>query len=159
MNTKQRKAKHGHTRQVDGKVKYSRTYLAWRNMRNRCCMPTIPEYKHYGGRGIRVCDRWNGDNGFLLFLEDMGECPEGLTLDRIDVDGDYEPNNCRWISRTDNQRNQRRAKLITWNGQTKHFIEWAEELGINPDTLRSRVFRHGWSIERAMTENVKHVES
>jgi hypothetical protein len=119
-------------------------------------MPTLPEYKHYGGRGITVCDRWKGPDGFIHFLEDMGECPEGLTLDRIDVDGNYELSNCRWISRTDNQRNQRRAKLITWNGQTKHFIEWAEELGLNPDTLRSRVFRKKWPLERAMTEKVKH---
>lgn len=156
MNIKQRKAKHGHTRQVNGKTTYSKTYLAWRNMRNRCTMPALPEYKHYGGRGITYDPAWIDFNAFLA---DMGECPDMFTIDRIDVNGDYTKENCRWVSRTENQRNQRRAKMITWNGQTKHFIEWAAELGLNPDTLRSRVFRHNWPLERAMTEKTKNDKS
>lgn len=120
-------------------------------MRNRCNMPSLPEYKHYGGRGIKYAPEWEE---FSNFLEDMGECPQGLTLDRIDVNGNYCKENCRWVSRTENQRNQRRAKLITWNGQTKHYLEWAKELGINPDTLRSRLFRKNWPLERAMTEKI-----
>lgn len=152
--TKQRKAKHGHTRMVDGRTTYSRTYLCWRNMRNRCSMPSNKDFLHYGGRGIKVCDRWDGVGGFVNFLADMGECPDKFTLDRLDVNGNYEPSNCKWVSRVENQRNQRRAKTITWNGITKHFLDWAKELGLNPETLRARVFRHGWDLDRAMTEGV-----
>ena len=70
----------------------------YRGMLSRCYNPTNIWYKEYGGRGISVCDRWLGPEGFRNFTEDMGECPEGLSLDRIDVNGNYEPNNCRWAS-------------------------------------------------------------
>ncbi len=83
----------------------SRTYLSWRCMHKRCSDPTWHAFEHYGGRGIRVCDRWAD---FSAFLDDMGERPEGRTLDRIDTDGDYAPANCRWASHSEQVRNRRK---------------------------------------------------
>ncbi len=99
-----RNHKHGHAT----KHAESRTYVAWQSMRLRCTSPRRREWKYYGGRGITVCERWST---FENFLADMGECPDGLTLDRIDSDGDYEPGNCRWVSWAVQKRNRRSVKL------------------------------------------------
>ena len=88
--------------------KQTRAYTAWTRMRNRCNNPNTPDYPYYGGRGIRVCKRWDE---FLTFLADMGEPPIGQTLDRIDGDKNYEPSNCRWASRKVQSRNRAYCKL------------------------------------------------
>lgn len=87
--------------------KLSKTYISWRNMKQRCTDPGSTQFKWYGGRGITVCDAWINDYG--KFLADMGERPEGMTLDRIDPDGDYEPANCRWANSSDQRRNRSNA--------------------------------------------------
>jgi len=83
----------------------TRTFLSWVAMNSRCSNPNATHYQYYGGRGIAVCDRWRGD--FQAFLADMGERPEGRTLDRIDVDGNYEPSNCRWATPVEQAANKR----------------------------------------------------
>lgn len=97
------KQKHGHAKRSH-KNKGTRTYYSWLSMRNRCINKNLKAFKNYGGRGIKVCKRWDK---FENFLKDMGECPEDLTLDRIDVNGDYKPSNCRWTTVANQSRNRR----------------------------------------------------
>ncbi len=117
-------------------------------MRQRCSNPNNKWYHRYGGRGIKVCDRWleSAQN----FFDDMGHAPEGFELDRIDNDGNYEPLNCRWASRSQQMRNTGVNRRLTHGGQTLLMSEWAEILGVSLSTLKSRV-RIGWSDERVVT--------
>jgi hypothetical protein len=88
----------------------TRTYISWGSMKQRCANEKATGYKNYGGRGITVCERWLGKDGFVNFLEDMGERPEGLSIDRIYNDGNYEPSNCRWATKKEQENNKRRSK-------------------------------------------------
>lgn len=134
---------HGHTR---GR-KFTKTYTAWGNMHKRCADPTWHRYDRYGGRGIRVCERWrNFDN----FLADMGEAPHNTTLERSNNDGNYEPGNCVWTTRKKQARNRRSSKFIEYNGKRQTLAAWAEELGIQQSTLSWRI-RQGWTPERALS--------
>lgn len=124
-------------------------YAIWSSMKARCCNPRGTQYAYYGGRGIRVCDRWL--HSFKNFLSDMGRRPTPQhSIDRINNDGDYEPGNCRWATRKEQARNQRSNVRLTYNGQTLCLAEWAERLGIHRATLRSRL-KTGWPIEEAVS--------
>lgn len=123
-------------------------YRRWQAMKARCTQPRNKHYANYGGRGIRVCDRWM--NSFEAFAADMGSTfAEHLELDRIDVEGDYEPGNCRWADRVTQQRNRRNNVVITHGGQTLTVAEWAELTGLKPNTIVSRM-RRGWPAERLL---------
>lgn len=137
------KPTHGH---YIGK-KASRTYRIWRNMRNRCEREYHSAYPYYGGRGITVCERWKV---FANFLEDMGSVPDGLTLDRIDSNGNYEKGNCRWASVKQQMNNMKSNKTITHNGETHTVAEWAEKLGIKASRIYSRLDR-GHDAEKALS--------
>lgn len=124
-------------------------YKAWENMISRCENRNTPYYKHYGGRGIKVCPRWRGS--FAAFLEDMGPRPSPRhELDRFpDNDGDYEPGNCRWATRRQQLNNIRNNVRITVGGVTKTVNEWSEISGIHPATIKSRL-EVGRSPEQAV---------
>lgn len=133
----------------------TRLYRRYTQMLQRCYLPTAPNYKWYGGRGITVCKRWRdgddeGSTGFECFVKDMGEPPIGTWLEREDNEKGYGPDNCSWSAPKQQMRNTRRAKLITWNGQTMNTIEWAKVLGRSKDFVGKRL-RKGWSVERALS--------
>ena len=120
----------------------------WRQMRYRCSSPNAPEYKNYGGRGIKVCKRWDS---FENFFEDMG-VPEGrLTLDRIDNNGNYEPSNCQWTTYKIQLNNRRDSNNVTAFGRTQTVTQWAEEYNLPVTTLRNRLFRAKMAPEDALS--------
>ena len=125
-----------------------REYGLWNTIRGRCLNPNVKCYPRYGGRGIRVCERWV--DSFENFYLDMGPKPEGKSIDRIDNDGDYEPKNCRWATPSEQTLNSCRGLRITAFGKTMSSKEWAEESGIKPSIIRERL-ANGWSAEDAVS--------
>jgi hypothetical protein len=122
-------------------------YRSWRMMIRRCTETKKHNYDRYGGRGIKVCERWLT---FGNFVADMGQRPDGTTLDRRDNDGDYEPGNCRWATTQEQNANKCMNRLVTHNGETKALFEWAKQYGLRYETLRSRL-RIGWPFDIAVT--------
>jgi len=121
-------------------------------MKARCDNAAHVGFCYYGGRGIRYVDRWRR---FDAFLADMGACPEGLTLERKDVDGPYSPENCCWASRDQQMRNKRTNRYITFNGETLCIRDWAAKLGLSKVTLNYRL-RRGMPVERALQSKIYH---
>ena len=123
-------------------------------MKARCYNENNPGYPDYGGRGIKVCDQWLGENGFINFYDWAIESGfrEGLSIDRIDVNGDYSPDNCRWADVFTQNNNTRRNKNYTWNGETHSLSVWGriKPNGLGYETLRARL-RDGWSVEEAFS--------
>lgn len=127
------------------------TYNCWNAMRARCLVVSDANYASYGGRGIKVCEAWSL---FSQFLTDMGKKPSGMSLDRIDVDGDYEPGNCRWATPKQQVDNRRITQFLTISGETKPLSTWAAEFGLKPNTIRYRV-RSGWPMEKVLSPSKK----
>jgi hypothetical protein len=125
----------------------------WRAMKTRCSNANCENYKWYGGKGINVCDEWLTFYPFYLWAISNGY-KENLTIDRIDSNKDYCPENCRWVTEIEQKRNQSNNRPITFNGQTKLAIEWAEITGISEKTICARIDVLRWSVERALTEPV-----
>lgn len=126
-------------------------YEAWHGMRQRCTNPSHKQYADYGGRGINVCDEWDS---FAAFYADMGSRPSGKhTIERIDNSRGYYPDNCEWATRSQQLRNTRRNRLITFNGKTMCMADWAIELGLHYKTLQNRINR-GWTLERALARQL-----
>lgn len=124
-------------------------YRVWQQLRQRCQNPRDPSFANYGGRGIAVCERWSVS--FQAFIDDMGERPSPRhSIDRIDNDGPYAPQNCRWTEMRVQLRNRRTNNRLTFRGRTQTVTDWAAELGIAAPTLDARLAR-GWSVEKALT--------
>lgn len=123
------------------------TWICWDGILQLCKNTNHKSYSSFGGRGIRVCDRWLV---FENFLADMGERPKGMVLIRKDPNGHYEPGNCRWGLNTEKRRNTRRNRMIEFNGETRALAEWAERYGISRKLLGDRI-RMGWPMERAVS--------
>jgi hypothetical protein len=129
----------------------STEYRTWVNIKSRCYNTKNRSYPDYGGRGIRICDRWNDPtNGYNNFLEDMGRRPlECDSIDRVDVNGNYTPDNCRWATSEEQSRNKRNSRNITGLGRTQVLSAWAKECNIHPETLRDRL-DSGMTLEEAI---------
>lgn len=140
-----------HTTHGDGKHgdNRNRLYHIWADMKNRCNSPSNHAYQHYGARGISVCEEWNAYENFKVWALSNGY-EEDLTIDRIDVNGNYEPRNCRWITKQEQCYNKTNSRTITYQGETKTVSQWAFELGLPRTTLAHRL-DDGWSIEAALT--------
>lgn len=136
------KAIHGHSWPVR-----TRTYTIWKGMRNRCRGLKPADARIYRDRGIAVCARWNA---YAAFLEDMGEAPDGMSIDRIDNDKGYSPDNCRWATPLEQSNNSRVVRLVTVGERTQSISAWARELSVTPSALQHRLSR-GMPIEQAMT--------
>lgn len=131
------------------KMSKHRHYKRWWGMIDRCSNKKNPSYAHYGGRGIKVCERWLDINNYIADLPDGYF--EGAEIDRIDNNGDYEPGNVRWATTSENCDNRRTRHSIEFMGQAKSITAWAKDIGINEATLRDRLFTSNWSIEKAIT--------
>ena len=128
------------------------TYNVYQNMIARCYRKNHFKYPIYGARGITVCDRWR--ESFENFYMDMGEKPGNKSIDRIDNNGPYSAENCRWASLKEQQRNMRTNRLITHNGKTYCMAEWAERAGLTFKALEGRIYR-GWNIEKALSSPMR----
>ena len=126
----------------------SRTYRIWCHMKQRCFNPKTESYPLYGGRGITISSRWMD---FENFLEDMGECPPKHSIDRIDVNGDYERANCRWATNRQQASNRRSTLLLEFNGQRMNHQEWAEKLGFKYGTIIKKRLKWGWSVAETVS--------
>jgi hypothetical protein len=129
---------------------YSPTYHSWQHIKQRCSDPNFPNFKDYGGRGVSYCARWES---FENFLEDMGERPDGKTIDREDVDGNYTPDNCRWATSEEQARNKRNTVYLKVDGRVATIPEHCERLGLNGSTVRTRLSR-GWSVDTAFKKPI-----
>lgn len=134
---------HGHAR--DGAR--SSTYAIWSTMKARCMNPASADFQRYGGRGITVCARWA--ESFENFLQDMGERPEGKSLDRIDGNGNYEPSNCRWATNKEQARNHSLNRIVTVDGESKCVAEWSDLSGVKRAAIYRRL-ASGWEPSRAV---------
>lgn len=143
--------------EVNGHYKHgkrnTRLFRIWSNMKSRCYNSNFPDYKNYGMRGISICDEWINDfMSFHTWAIDNGY-KENLTIDRIDVNGDYCPKNCRWVTLYQQSINKRTNHFVVLNGVRKTLQEWCDEFGINRKTVCDRL-RRGWDIQTALTKEV-----
>lgn len=148
-------AKTGDCRRTHGGSN-SPEYRSWTSMIRRCSDEKCPGYERYGGRGISVCDRWKS---FENFVADMGQRPKGMSIDRIDYDGNYEPDNCRWADAKTQSSNTSVAVLITANGKTQTLTDWSRETGLSTAAIRYRLkagLSHDEAINRPARPHKRH---
>ena len=150
----------GHTRVKNNELHtfvQSRLYNIHQSMKERCCNKAASNYKNYGGRGITVCNEWLGETGGMNFykwaLENGYE--DEKSLDRIDNNGNYTPENCKWSTPLEQKANKRNNRVISYKGETYTLSQWGRILNKNPDTISERL-RRGWSVEQALFKSVKH---
>ena len=133
-------------------LRRSPEYTVWGGMLNRCRNATHDRYEVYGGRGIAVCFRWgNKETGFANFYSDMGPRPgPGYTIDRKEVDKGYYPENCEWVTNSQQQRNKRNNRMLTAFGKTQCMADWVDEIDISRSALKNRLNK-GWPVEKALS--------
>lgn len=140
---------HGHT-----VGKFSPEYASWSSMIQRAKNPKLKHAEHYFGKGITVCHRW--EHSFEAFLADMGPRPAGTSLDRIDNNAGYYPENCRWANASAQARNSSQTVFVVLRGERRPLVEWCELLGVSINTVRARVRKQGLDYEAALTKRKDH---
>ena len=142
-------------RLIEGRSFYKEPwYNNYRCMKSRCYRPKDPSYKYYGGRGIKVCDEWLNIENFEKWVKEHPYFG-GATLDRINVDGDYEPSNCRWATAKEQMNNTRRNTVVQHDGKQMSLAQWADYLGMNYSSFMSRWSR-GWTMDRIASTPTRH---
>jgi len=145
--------KHGYSKNDN----ISSEYNSWLTMKARCLNPRTPNYKNYGGRGITICSRWIGEDGFINFIKDMKDKPtKNHQIDRIDNDGNYELSNCKWSTRKEQMRNRRNSVFYEYNGVRKCLAEWIEYLFENTSTMRWRLKKHNYNFQEVAEKYYKY---
>ena len=124
------------------------TYTSWHNMKSRCDHKTSGNYSRYGAVGVTYSSDWSN---YDQFLEDMGERPEGMTLDRIDSSKGYSKDNCRWATPAQQQANRKNCMHLTYNGVTQTAAEWSRSIGLTKAAVWQRIVKYGWTVEQALT--------
>jgi len=137
---------------------YPKECRVFDHIKTRCNNNKSPDYKDYGGRGINLCDEWSTRFGLTNFIEDMGKCPDGMSIERINNNGPYCKDNCKWATPKEQGNNKRNNVLITYNEETLNVSQWAEKIGMDSETLRFRINR--WNdVERALTTPLRKLNS
>lgn len=139
---------------ADHRMSRTRLYSIWRDMKTRCYNVNAPNYKNYGGKGIRVCDEWLEPTKFFDWALESGYSDE-LTLERVSLDGNYEPRNCKWITLSEQQRNKTTSRLVEINGQSRCLEEWCEIFNMPYKTVHHRIDCLGWDAEKALTTPIR----
>lgn len=130
---------------------YEPWYSSYKSMMERCYHPKCRKYEQYGGRGIKICEEWHNINAFAEWVKTSGY-EKGLSIDRINVNGDYCPENCRWATSKEQANNRRNNVFYEYKGESHTLAEWARITGINRYTLWSRINKQGWTIEMALSD-------
>jgi hypothetical protein len=140
---------HGNTKHG---MKKTKTWEAWHGIKQRCHNPNVSQYQYYGARGIAVCDHWR--YSFENFYNDMGECPPGYSIDRMNVDGNYEPSNCRWATEEEQRNNKTTSVFVEYEGERLTAAQMARKLEVPYKLFKGRLDR-GWSIDKIITTPVR----
>ena len=146
--TKETHYKHGQRR--------NRIYRIWRNMKTRCLNVNSPNHERYGERQIGLCSEWMEFKNFYSWAV-IGGYNDNLTIERIDVNGNYEPGNCKWIPAKEQQLNKRTSLIISYNGESKCLKEWVDILGVDYSVVYQRISKLGWSAERALSTPARKI--
>ena len=128
---------------------YKKMYGNWHDMKQRCQNPNSAAFNWYGERGISVCDEWNKFKPFMDWALRSG-WEEGLTIERNDVNGNYDPSNCTWIPKNEQSNNTRRSRVLTFRGKSQNITQWSKDLGFGRGVIRKRLI-NGWNVEKALT--------
>ena len=126
----------------------NKEYKTWIDMNNRCANPNNHSYRDYGKRGITVCPEWR--ESFVNFYRDMGNCPEGYSIERINNSLGYSKDNCKWATKLEQSNNTRSNRFMEYNGKAQTLSQWARELGLKYDTLWARLYMYNWTMEKAL---------
>lgn len=145
------KKESGRDRRTVHGFSYSKLYRIWGSMKERCINPNSKPYKDYGGRGITICDEWLDSFEAFRDWAMANGYRDDLTIDRIDVNGNYEPSNCQWATQKEQQNNKRNNHLLSYNGKTQTISQWSDETGLEWMVIYDRL-RNGWPIDRILTE-------